>query len=109
MGVGEIAAAAGSLPAAPDSAQPAPKQEPASAGHAASAFDLTQAVSQANERARALGRQLQFSVDKGSGRTVIKVIDTQTQEVVRQIPPEEMLALAGELQMSGATLLDKRA
>ena len=38
-------------------------------------------------------RSLQFSVDDASGRMVIKVTDTETNEVIRQIPPEQVLAI----------------
>jgi flagellar protein FlaG len=44
---------------------------------------------------------LQFSVDEGSGRTVVKVTDKDTGETIRQIPSEAVLALAesiGEFQ-----------
>ena len=40
---------------------------------------------------------LEFSIDKESGRVVVKIIDSATQELVRQIPMEEMLVLAKAL------------
>ncbi len=40
---------------------------------------------------------LRFSVHKPTGRTVIKVIDKETQELVREIPAEEILNLAAKL------------
>lgn len=43
-------------------------------------------------------RNLNFSVDEDSGETVVKVIDAQSDEVIRQIPSEEMLALARRLR-----------
>lgn len=39
-------------------------------------------------------RQIQFAVDKETRRTIIKVIDPKTKEVVRQIPPEEALRIS---------------
>lgn len=39
-------------------------------------------------------RSLSFSVDNTSGAVIIKVIDTQTDEVIRQIPNEESLRFA---------------
>ena len=54
-------------------------------------------------------RALHFSVDEGSGRTVIRVIDPETAEVIRQIPPEEVLNLARQLEGSGGALLRTRA
>lgn len=55
---------------------------------------MEQAVSQVNEFVQSLSRDLQFTVDEDSGRTVIKVLDTETKTVIRQIPPEEMLRIA---------------
>lgn len=40
---------------------------------------------------------LQFNIDQDTGATVVKVIDRSTQEVLRQIPSEEMLSIAKTL------------
>lgn len=56
--------------------------------------ELDYAVSRLNEYIQNSQRDLHFSVDKGSGRVVVKVIDSATQEVIRQIPSEEVIALA---------------
>lgn len=51
---------------------------------------------------------LQFSVDSDTNRTVIRVIDETTKEVIRQIPGEEVLELAKSLdRLSGLLLKDK--
>jgi flagellar protein FlaG len=52
-------------------------------------------------------RSLRFQVDELSGRTVITVLDAETNEVVRQIPPPELLAVMRHLERIGA-LLDVR-
>jgi flagellar protein FlaG len=41
---------------------------------------------------------LQFSVDDKSGETMIKVVDSKTDEVVRQIPSEEVVRLRQRLE-----------
>lgn len=43
-------------------------------------------------------RNLQFNVDDDSGQTIIRVVDTETDEVIRQIPSEEVVALARHLK-----------
>ncbi|GIX36245.1 MAG: hypothetical protein KatS3mg126_2024 [Lysobacteraceae bacterium] len=43
------------------------------------------------------GTQLRFRVESDVGRVVVQVIDTQSGEVVRQIPREEALAMARKL------------
>ncbi|WIO73450.1 flagellar protein FlaG [Porticoccaceae bacterium LTM1] len=41
-----------------------------------------------------VSRDLEFSVDQESGRTVMTVTDRITQEVVRQVPSEEVLEMS---------------
>lgn len=55
---------------------------------------LNQAVSQINDYVQNVQRSLQFSIDEPSGRNVVTVIDTETEEVIRQIPIEEVLTIA---------------
>ncbi len=55
------------------------------------------AVRRLNEYVQETQRDLRFSIDEETGRTVVRVVDSATQEVIRQIPPEEVLALAREL------------
>jgi flagellar protein FlaG len=40
---------------------------------------------------------LEFSIDDSTGQTVVKVVDSSTKELIRQIPSEEMLAIAKAL------------
>jgi flagellar protein FlaG len=47
-------------------------------------------------------RSLRFQVDEGSGRTIITVINENTNEIVRQIPPEELLAVTRTLEALGS-------
>lgn len=60
-------------------------------------FRVKEAVGNLNEFVQKLTRTLQFSVDEESGRTVIKVVDSETNQLIRQIPPEEVLVLARNL------------
>jgi flagellar protein FlaG len=41
---------------------------------------------------------LSFQVDETSGRLYFKVVDANTQEVIRQVPSEEVLAMARKLR-----------
>jgi len=42
-----------------------------------------------NVASRSIGRDLRFEVNMDSGRSVIQVLDRETGEVIRQIPPEK--------------------
>ncbi len=55
---------------------------------------LKGAVSSLNQFIQNYRRDVQFSVDESSGRVVVKVIDMETHEIIRQIPCEEVMALA---------------
>ena len=45
-------------------------------------------ASKMNIVSRSIGRDLRFQVDMDSGKSVIQVLDRETGELIRQIPPE---------------------
>ena len=59
--------------------------------------NLAQAVGRVNDYVQILNRDLEFSFDEQSGDTIVKVIDSESGEVIRQIPPEEILAISQAL------------
>ncbi len=70
---------------------------------------LNTAVSDINDYVQTLQRSLQFSVDKATGRTIITVVDKETDEVIRQIPPETTLRIAKSLQSTVGLIVEERA
>lgn len=58
---------------------------------------LENVVSQLKAYVQNSQRDLNFSVDEATGRVVVKVINSTTDEVIRQIPSEEMLAISRHL------------
>ena len=55
--------------------------------------DVKQATAEINQAIKSLNDHLQFSVDDSTKSIVIKLIDGDTGQVLRQIPPEEILRL----------------
>ena len=53
--------------------------------------------------------ELAISTDKETQRIIVKVLDSKTKEVIKQIPSEELLALAEDLQKTGAGIFDQIA
>lgn len=51
---------------------------------------------------------LSFEKDQSTQQIVVKVLDSETKEVLRQYPPEELLKMAQALQKTEGFLLDKR-
>jgi flagellar protein FlaG len=71
---------------------------------------VTAAVQSANAYIQeATSSSLQFSLDQDSGRTVVKMIDTQTEEVLRQFPSEEMLAISKSIDRMQGLLINREA
>jgi len=70
---------------------------------------LNDVVSELNNLVRELHRELQFSVDDESGETVIKVVDRETDEVVRQIPSEDVVRLRQRLQEAAGAIFQDSA
>jgi flagellar protein FlaG len=56
------------------------------------------AVEQMKDYAQVMSRQLQFDVDEDSGRTVVRVLDKDSGEMIRQIPSDEILAMARHMK-----------
>jgi flagellar protein FlaG len=54
------------------------------------------------------GRVMEFMIDPESGKHVVKIMDSASHELIRQIPMEEVLALARSLdQLKGMLLYAK--
>lgn len=71
--------------------------------------ELQRAVNELQRKAQSFAPNLKFSVDHDTGRTVVKVTDANTQEVIRQIPAEEVLKLAKELDRMQGLLFHRQA
>lgn len=64
---------------------------------APSAAEVRKAVEQANRQLIEKSSELSFQLDDELGAVVVKLIDTKTREVLRQIPSPEALAIAKAL------------
>ena len=67
---------------------------------------MKKAAEQISSYLQSTGRALQFSVDEETGRTVVTVRDSNTGEIVRQIPDAEALRLAQTLGSQRNALID---
>ena len=76
----EVAPPGGTV--APETGKEVPAQATPKPDHEALARKL-------NVASRSIGRDLRFEVNMESGRSVIQVLDRETGEVIRQIPPEK--------------------
>ncbi|WP_338765782.1 flagellar protein FlaG [Massilia sp. METH4] len=90
-------------------AKPAAETKPATAGAPDSTpkDELAAAVSKLNESVHE--QSISFEIDEESKRTIVKVIDTHTKEVVRQMPTEEALQIAKSLDKAFGLLIRQQA
>lgn len=73
--------------------RPAPKQQEP---------DLEALAAKLNVASQSIGRDLRFKVDMNSGRSVIQVLDRDTGEIIREIPPEKArisVSGSGDMQL----------
>lgn len=85
----------------PKTAKPTQPSTPPSreeAGKESSAQALEVATRELKKFLQQSPSDLMFQVDESSGRTYFKIVDSKTKEVIRQVPSEEMLAMARKLR-----------
>ena len=91
---------------APSGGQALPSQEPP---RPVPQIDASQVVQQLDAFIESAQRSLRFRVDDATGDTIMTVVDANTQEVIRQIPPDFKLALAQRLGRLQGLLVDASA
>lgn len=96
----EAVATENSLPA---KAAPAVKAEPGSPEKVADA------VKQIEQFTQSVAQNLKFSIDEDTGKTVVKIMDSQTNELIRQIPSEEAINIARTLGKIEGVLFNDQA
>ena len=91
-----------------DGKKEAPKIEKASSVGAATEEELTKTVNELNEKLANEELRVAFSMDKDSGHFVVKIHDSQTGELVRQIPSEETLKFAKNVEKGIGIIVDSK-
>lgn len=109
----------GLTPSAPSAGGQAPAAAPrpaaaASEVHTPSAAEptpeeLRKTVEALRKALAPVARDLRFSIDQETGKTVITVTDVATREVIRQIPSQEALDIAHALDRLQGVLLKQKA
>ena len=71
---------------------------------------IAEAVEKVAAYVESLSRSLSISVDQRSGDFVVKVQDANTEEVIRQIPSEEVMAISAAIseQLDGLRLMGEK-
>lgn len=72
------------------------------------AAKLEEAVEKMNKLIRVFKHALQFEVVKPN-RIVVRLVDTETGDVIRQVPPEQLLKAFYRMEEAIGILLDEKA
>jgi flagellar protein FlaG len=70
---------------------------------------LKMAVQEIEKFVQSVKRNLEFSIDETSGKVIVKVIASESGEVIRQIPSAEAMKLAESLHNASNLLFDVKA
>jgi flagellar protein FlaG len=75
----------------------------------AATIDLKTAIRDIQRVSEAFNRRLSFSINEKLGQVVVKVIDNDTDKVVREIPPTELQHVYERIREAIGLLLDESA
>jgi len=70
---------------------------------------VAKAAAQIQSFVKDMGRNLSFSIDETTGYNVVRVIDPETNEVIRQLPSEELLKIARSMDQLNSFLVNQKA
>ncbi|WP_077001311.1 flagellar protein FlaG [Variovorax sp. KK3] len=82
---------------------------PADAVEAATPVQVERAVSEVNATLQMRSVGLRFEVDQDIDKVIVKVVDRDSGELIRQIPTEEALRIAKVLGRTPGLLMDQSA
>ena len=105
---GQTAPPAGANPAS--AAAPAQSAARKAAPPPTGADEVRKAAQQVNAALKATSSSdLQFSVEGENKDVVVRVVDSQTKELIRQIPSEEMVAISKAMDNLSGLLVQQKA
>ena len=70
---------------------------------------VAKAAAKLQEFVNSMGRNLNFSVDETTGYNVVRVVNPDTGELIRQLPSEELLKISRDFQRLNNVLVSQRA
>jgi flagellar protein FlaG len=85
-----------------------PKDPTKPVTHQHAAAELQSFVDNINNALKQANKNLVFSVDETSNKTVMKVVDMETGDVIRQIPSKEALAISMAVERMQQGMLIKQ-
>ena len=70
---------------------------------------VAKAAAQLQDFVSSMGRNLNFSIDETTGYNIVRVVNPDTGELIRQLPSEELLKISRDFQRLNNVLVSQRA
>ena len=70
---------------------------------------MIRAIEKSNSDFKWYDTRLQFSIHEKTKQIMVKVIDNETEEVIREIPPEKILNMVAEMLERTGLFVDRHA
>jgi flagellar protein FlaG len=70
--------------------------------------EIINAIESANEKFIAYDRRFEFSIHEKTKEIMVKIIDVNTDEVIREIPPEKILDMVAAMWEIAGIIVDER-
>lgn len=70
--------------------------------------DIIQGIEEASGKLEAQFKELKFSIHKDTKRIMVRIVDKDTQEVLREIPPEKILDIMAKVEKNAGLYIDEK-
>jgi len=70
--------------------------------------DIAETIDEMNQFLESMKRNISFSIDQDSGQSVILVKDSENDQVIRQLPSEELIVLRKKMDDVAGILFDTK-
>lgn len=69
---------------------------------------LVEAIDSGNKELKKLETNLRFDIHEKTKQVMVKIVNSDTDEVIRELPPEKILDLVASIMERAGLLIDKR-
>ncbi len=69
---------------------------------------LIEVIEKANKDLRGADKRFEFSIHEGTKEIMVKVIDDETGDIIREIPPEKILDMVAKMWELAGLLVDRK-
>lgn len=70
--------------------------------------ELIEAIERANKALRGVDKRFEFSIHEGTKQIMVKIINDETGEVIKEIPPEKILDMVAKMWELAGIIVDRK-